>query len=155
MFNEDDIVFRYTRDGAIQDGILVDVSNPAKEAGFSIPPGADGESVFGVRLLAGNERRRFRTENGRLWDVLYMAAVACARCREARPPCTKTSQIPDLCFSVSERRSTLCVALASSTSSIVPGNIVRPPFATLRIRSMPRLFDSPAGNSPAGASSFM
>lgn len=37
MFNEDDIVFRYTRDDAIQDGVLVDVSNPAKEAGFSIP----------------------------------------------------------------------------------------------------------------------
>ena len=75
MFNEDDVVFRYTRDDAIQDGVLVDVSNPAKQAGFSIPLALTAR-VFSECVSWPETEAAIQDENGRLWDVLCMAAVA-------------------------------------------------------------------------------
>ena len=56
----------YTRAQAIDDGILVDVSGTAREAGFNIPV-AITRSVWNrlVALLEGY--RGFQDERGRLW----------------------------------------------------------------------------------------
>lgn len=75
MFNEHDVVFRYTRDDAIQDGVLVDVSNPAKEAGFSIPLALTAR-VYSECVYWPETEAAVQDESGRLWDVLFMAAVA-------------------------------------------------------------------------------
>ena len=62
----------YTRAQAIEDGILVDVSETAREAGFTIPV-AVTRAVWD-RLVALPERYQgFQDERGRLWDVLWMA----------------------------------------------------------------------------------
>ena len=62
----------YTRAQAIEDGILVDVSDTAREAGFNIPV-AVTRAVW-ERLVALPEGYRgFQDESGRLWDVLWMA----------------------------------------------------------------------------------
>ncbi|EQD30141.1 hypothetical protein B2A_14268, partial [mine drainage metagenome] len=37
MFSEDDVISRYTRAQAIEDGVLVEVSELAREAGFRFP----------------------------------------------------------------------------------------------------------------------
>jgi hypothetical protein len=37
MFDEADIVHRYSRADAIRDGVLIDVSHAAREAGFQYP----------------------------------------------------------------------------------------------------------------------
>ena len=66
------VLFAYTRAQAIEDGVLVDVTETAREAGFKIPV-ALSRSVW-ERLVALPEGYRgFQSESGRLWDVLWMA----------------------------------------------------------------------------------
>ena len=68
----DPVIFSYTRALAIEDGILVDVSETAREAGFKIPV-AVTRGVW-ERLVALPEGYQgFQDERGRLWDVLWMA----------------------------------------------------------------------------------
>ena len=66
------VISVYTRAQAIGDGILVDVSDTAREAGFSIPV-AVTRAVW-ERLVALPEGYLgFQDESGRLWDLLWMA----------------------------------------------------------------------------------
>ena len=68
----DPVISVYTRAQAIEDGILVDVSETAREAGFNIPV-AVTRAVW-ERLVALPEGYLgFQDERGRLWDVLWMA----------------------------------------------------------------------------------
>ena len=68
----DPVISVYTRAQAIADGILVDVSDTAREAGFNIPV-AVTRTVW-TRLVALPEGYLgFQDERGRLWDVLWMA----------------------------------------------------------------------------------
>ena len=70
IFSPDDLIYSYTRQQAIEDGVLVDVSETAREAGIryavaltravwdqyvDVPLGVEGQD-----------------EAGRLWDVLWM-----------------------------------------------------------------------------------
>ncbi len=66
------VISAYTRQQAIADGVLVDVTTTASEAGFAIPV-AVTRTVW-TRLIALPEGYRgFQDESGRLWDVLHMA----------------------------------------------------------------------------------
>ena len=62
----------YTRAQAIADGILVDVSETAREAGFKIPV-AVTRGVWDRLVALPEGYRGFQDESGRLWDVLWMA----------------------------------------------------------------------------------
>ena len=62
----------YTRAQAIEDGILVDVSDTAREAGFKIPV-ALTRAVWDRLVALPEGYRGFQDEAGRLWDVLWMA----------------------------------------------------------------------------------
>ena len=62
----------YSRAQAIEDGILVDVSDTAREAGFTIPV-ALTRSVWSGLVALPEGYRGFQDERGRLWDVLWMA----------------------------------------------------------------------------------
>ncbi len=67
MFNKDDIIYSYTRAQEIEDGVLIDVTGIAKQAGFKFP-------VAITQHLQGNlshiAKSSFEDYNGRLWDVL-------------------------------------------------------------------------------------
>jgi hypothetical protein len=65
-----DVIFAYTRKQAIEDGVLVDVTETAKEAGFRIPV-ALTHAVW-VRYVEVPEGVEGQDEKGRLWDVLWM-----------------------------------------------------------------------------------
>lgn len=79
LFGE--VVFTYTRAQAIADGVLMDVTEMAREAGFRSP----------VALTVGaweacvawsdndNETQIYQDEAGRLWDVLVMALYGIRR----------------------------------------------------------------------------
>lgn len=69
----------YTREQAIEDGVLVDVSTLAKEAGFKWPV-AVTKNVNGV-LNDIPEEFDHQDYNGRLWDVLFMGAMAIRKSR--------------------------------------------------------------------------
>ena len=70
----------YTRGEAIEDGTLVDVSETAKEAGFAVPAAlttrlyADCNDLSGTHATGGEDDAA-----GRLWDLLYLAALSARR----------------------------------------------------------------------------
>ncbi|MDE0147912.1 MAG: hypothetical protein OXM58_06035 [Rhodospirillaceae bacterium] len=68
----DPVVSVYTRAEAIEDGILVDVTETAREAGFRIPV-AVTRSVWDRLVALPQGYLGFQDESGRLWDVLWMA----------------------------------------------------------------------------------
>jgi hypothetical protein len=69
-----DVIFSYTRAQAIEDGVLIDVSEIAREASFVIPV-AMTAGVFSqcVEWTAEDIEAKGDTENNRLWDVVFMA----------------------------------------------------------------------------------
>ena len=71
----------YTRAQAIEDGVLVDVTETARELGFRFPV-AMTRAVWEDCVTwsdADNKRQTYQDERGRLWDVLWMASVAARR----------------------------------------------------------------------------
>jgi hypothetical protein len=72
----DNVIYAYTRAQAIADGVLVDVSKLAKEAGFKLPVAV----TCGVwaECVAVPEGVTCQDETGRLWDVLMMLRHAIA-----------------------------------------------------------------------------
>jgi hypothetical protein len=72
MFDEDDLIYAYTRAEALEDGVLVDVTETAKELGFRWPV-AVTSAVWGV--IEDIPEGSWQGVEGRLWDILFMAAV--------------------------------------------------------------------------------
>lgn len=67
---EGEPIFSYSRAQAIEDGVLVDVTATAKEAGLRFPTALTA-AVWGkyVEVPPGVE---CQDEKGRLWDILWM-----------------------------------------------------------------------------------
>jgi len=72
--DDDVIVFRYTRADAIRDGVLIDVTETAREAGFRIPVAITAAAW--ARCVTVPEGVTGQDERGRLWDVLWMLYFA-------------------------------------------------------------------------------
>jgi len=74
------VIYAYTRAMAIKDGNLVDVTEIAQEAGFSVPV-ALTRAVWEKHVAwdqDDNKRHQtYQDETGRLWDVVYMARCGC------------------------------------------------------------------------------
>lgn len=62
----------YTRAEALADGVLVDVTETAKEAGFSVPTAITAAVEADLRDFDAGELVGMSYE-GRLWDLLFMA----------------------------------------------------------------------------------
>ena len=70
------VIYSYTRAQALEDGVLVDVSDLAREAGWKHPVAVTRHLWDDVvepdeRALAAGE-----SAQGRLWDVVFVASVA-------------------------------------------------------------------------------
>jgi hypothetical protein len=63
-----ELIYSYTRAQAIEDGVLVDVSELAREAGFRIPV-AVTRAVW-CQCIEVCEEDAGQDETGRLWDIL-------------------------------------------------------------------------------------
>jgi hypothetical protein len=85
MFSQDDVISVYhktkslvnevnTRQDAINDGVLVDVTETAKEIGFRYPV-AVTNTVWGIIENIPPSKQGIEDIEGRLWDVLWMAKV--------------------------------------------------------------------------------
>ena len=68
LFGE--VIFSYTRKQAIEDGVLVDVSELAKEAGFKYPVAVTARVWH--EWIEPPEDAVGQDINGRLWDLLTM-----------------------------------------------------------------------------------
>lgn len=73
-----DVVFSYSRAEAIEEGVLIDVTETAQEAGFKFPV-AVTDTLWNAYIVPSGEvltRNYGQSTEGRLWDTLYMAALA-------------------------------------------------------------------------------
>jgi hypothetical protein len=77
MFDEADLIHRYSRADAIRDGVLIDVSETAKEAGFRYPVALTAAAW--ERCVTVPPGVACQDEAGRLWDVLHMLRCAAPR----------------------------------------------------------------------------
>jgi hypothetical protein len=76
-FAEAEVLYAYTRKDALNDGVQIDVSETAREAGLKFP-------VYLTRPVWENYVRvpdgvRCQDEKGRLWDILWMLRCAARR----------------------------------------------------------------------------
>ena len=78
------IISAYTRAQAIEDGVLIDISSTAKEAGFEWPvamtAGAWADCV--AWSDTDSQAQVYQDQSGRLWDVIFMAFQAISLSRE-------------------------------------------------------------------------
>ncbi len=76
LFGE--VIYSYTRAQAIDDGVLIDATEMARDAGFKWPVAltAAAWSDCVAWSDADNERQVYQDQSGRLWDVLFMASFA-------------------------------------------------------------------------------
>ena len=100
-----DVIYQYTRAQAIEDGILVDVTETAKEAGVTFPTTLT--TAVWADCVAVPEKAPWQDEMGRLWDVLTMLRYAIVHSKasqqvafsvavqnDAAPTTTSTAQSP-------------------------------------------------------------
>ena len=75
------IIYGYSRAQAISDGVLVDVSAMAREAGFSVPVAMTSAAWADCVEWCDQDSSRqiHQDESGRLWDVLWMSHLAARR----------------------------------------------------------------------------
>jgi len=77
FWDDAEVIYAYTRAQAIEDGVLVDVSGLAKEAGFKYPVALTA-TVYG-KYVEVPEGVIAQDETGRLWDILFMLRLAAKR----------------------------------------------------------------------------
>jgi hypothetical protein len=96
MFEDADLIHRYTRTEALEDGTLVDVTETAKGAGFRIPVALTRTAWSDCVAWTeeDNERVVYQDESGRLWDLLWMAINAARRNTEASRLEFKVLRVP-------------------------------------------------------------
>ena len=81
------VIYSYTRAQAVADGVQVEVTKTAQEAGIKFPLFLT-RAVFDkyVAVPGGSAQAPGQDEAGRLWDVVWMTRFAIIR---ARPGCDR------------------------------------------------------------------
>ena len=74
MFENADLIHRYSRADVIRDGVLIDVSETAREAGFRYPVALTAAAW--AKCVAVPPGVLYQDEAGRLWDVLTLLRCA-------------------------------------------------------------------------------
>lgn len=77
-----EVIFSYSRAEAIEDGVLIDVTKTAKEAGFKWNTCVTS-AVWGMIQPSDEVKAKFGCDtDGRLWDVLWMAFMAIKQAKQ-------------------------------------------------------------------------
>ena len=72
IFTAGDIISSYTRAEAIADGVLIDVTETAKEAGFTLPVAVTSAVYAKVLEPTAKDKEHGQSVEGRLWDVVMI-----------------------------------------------------------------------------------
>ena len=81
MWDDFEIIHTYTRKQAIEDGSLVDISKMAREAGIKWPVAVTSTVWESYIRTDENDRVLGQSEEGRLWDILWMFRMAARGCK--------------------------------------------------------------------------
>jgi len=70
-----EVIYSYSQAQALADGVLIDVSSIAIEAGFTCPVAMTAAAWADCVAWsdADSQRQGYQDEGGRLWDVVWMA----------------------------------------------------------------------------------
>ena len=79
FWDDAEVIYAYTRAQALEDGVLVDVNEMAKEAGMKWPVALTA-TVYG-KCVEVPDGVTGQDETGRLWDILWMLRCAATRCQ--------------------------------------------------------------------------
>ena len=71
-----EVIYSYTREQAIADGVLVDVSGTASEYGFKVPVAITSAVWQDCIDWNNNTQSMYQDESGRLQDILWMCYLA-------------------------------------------------------------------------------
>lgn len=71
-----EVIFSYSREQALEDGVLVDVSETAREAGFQFPVAVTSRLFDEVITPDPRAEAEGQSVQGRLWDALYVLHMA-------------------------------------------------------------------------------
>ena len=88
-----EVIYSHSRTQALQDGVLIDVSKMAKEAGFKYPV-AITSGIEGIIQRAIANPKYCNDYNGVLWDILWMCSM------KVRSLTTYKDKISDFPFQV-------------------------------------------------------
>jgi hypothetical protein len=93
MFEDAEVINRYTRRQALEDGVLVRVEpRIAREAGFKCPLALTSAVYQGC--VEWPEREAGQDELGRLWDVVWMARCAGAKAPDSNRTTFQILRVP-------------------------------------------------------------
>jgi hypothetical protein len=71
-----DVIYSYSRSDALADGVLIDVSDIAREAGFTLPV-AVSDNLYHSYIMPSLElAKEGQSPSGRLWDTLNVLRYA-------------------------------------------------------------------------------
>lgn len=71
-----EIIHSYSRADALADGVLVDVTEIAQEAGFKFPTAITSAAYEDCVSWDNSKEKAYQDESGRLWDIFSMALYA-------------------------------------------------------------------------------
>lgn len=113
----------YTRAQAIQDGVLIDVSQTAHEAGFRLPV-ALTTAVWADCVAwtdTDSKRQTAQDEAGRLWDVIWMASLAARRAVESQRLAFQIYRVPRGGRGIQPRPTTLhmCIGPGDNAAPVI------------------------------------
>ena len=77
FWDDAEVIYTYTRAQALEDGVLIDVSETAKEAGIRFRVALTA-TVY-AKYVEVPEGVTGQDETGRLWDILWMFRCAAAK----------------------------------------------------------------------------
>ena len=83
-FERAPVIFRYTRAQAIEDGVLVDLTEWAKETGFKVPVACTSAVWHGYVVPPSGTEKFGQCERGRGHDLLWMLWVAIKASKDAK-----------------------------------------------------------------------
>ena len=70
MFDSNDIIYSYSREQAIEDGVLIDITDLAQECGFKWSV-AVTSGLYEKYIKCSDEIKSLgQSETGRIWDIL-------------------------------------------------------------------------------------
>ena len=74
----DDLIFSYSRKQALADGVLIDITELAKEVGFRVPVAITNQ-LFNSYIKTSIPSQ---DESARLWDTLVLLVISAKHCVE-------------------------------------------------------------------------
>lgn len=120
------MIHRYSRTQAIADGVLIDVTRTATEAGFRLPVAMTAAAW--ADCVAWNDtdsdRQTHQDQSGRLWDVVWMASWAARQAQD-------TTRMPFQFYRVPRDGRSTCARLTTPHLHIGQGDNGEPVITIL------------------------